>query len=168
VDITIRRAIPEDVPAITRIYNYAIENTTATFDIQPKTLEERQRWFTEHTDEYPLIVAITDDTVVGWAEIKPFGTRRAYRYTVENAIYIDCDYQGKGIGTALLGELIDLASRREYHVILALIVGGNESSLRLHYKFGFELVGVMHEVGRKFDKWLDIITLQKTLPGPRL
>ncbi|MCE5199767.1 MAG: N-acetyltransferase family protein [Armatimonadota bacterium] len=161
--IIIRRANEADVTDITRIYNYAILNTTATFDIEPKTIEDRMQWFHRYGDEYPLIVATVDGKVAGWALIRPFGQRKAYRYTVENAVYVDCDYQGKGVGTALLSELISLATDKEYHVILALIVGGNESSIKLHEKFGFEQAGVMREVGCKFDRWLDIIILQKIL-----
>ena len=101
--------------------------------------------------------------VVGWAEIKPYGTRKAYKHTVEDAVYVDCEYNGKGIGSALLRELLTRSVDRGYHTMLALIVGGNEASLGLHYKFGFEQVGIMHEVGWKFDRWLDIHILQKML-----
>lgn len=162
-NLTIRRAREEDIPEITRIYNYAIEHTTATFDMEPKTSKDRREWFKSHSDAYPLLVATIDDRVVGWGSIRPFGTRKAYRYTVENAIYIDCDMQGKGIGSALLNELIVLATERGYHAIMALIVGGNEASMKLHERFAFERIGVMREVGRKFDKWLDVIVHERIL-----
>ena len=161
--ITIRRARREDVPQIMDIYNYAILNTTSTFDTEPKTLENRLKWFAEYNEQYPLLVAVIDTEVVGWGSIRSFGTRNAYRYTVENAIYIKYDYQGKGIGSKLLSELITIAQERKYHAILALVVGGNDASERLHRKFGFEQVGVMREVGRKFDRWLDIIIFEKIL-----
>ncbi|MHB9037054.1 MAG: GNAT family N-acetyltransferase [Armatimonadota bacterium] len=164
-DMRIRRASEDDVPAITRIYNYAILNTTATFDIEPKTLENRLEWFRKHDDNYPLIVATIDDKVVGWASIRPFGVRAAYRFTVENAVYIDCEYQGRGIGATLLAELIRLSTELEYHVILATVVGGNDASLKLHLKFGFEQVGITREVGRKFGLWLDVIYLERILSG---
>ena len=162
-DLVIRRAAEPDVGEIARIYNEAILNTTATFDIEPKTLEDRLEWFRDRTDDYPVIVATVEGKVAGWAEIKPFGTRRAYRYTVENAVYVGPEYQGKGIGSALLEELVEIASGKEFHVILALIVAGNECSVRLHAKLGFEQVGVMREVGRKFDRWLDLLVFEKTL-----
>ena len=161
--ITIRRARREDVPQIMDIYNYAIINTTSTFDTEPKTLENRLKWFAVFNEQYPLLVAVIDKEVVGWGSIRSFGTRNAYRYTVENAIYIKPDYQGKGIGSRLLYALITIAQQKKYHAILALIVGGNEASERLHLKFGFEQVGVMREVGRKFDRWLDILIFEKIL-----
>ena len=161
--VKIRRAREEDVPEIMDIYNYAILNTTATFDTEPKTFNDRIEWFKEHNEQYPLLVAVLNEKVVGWGSIRPFGTRKAYRYTVENAIYINCDYQGMGIGTTLLRELIAIAQDRKYHTMLALVVGGNDASEKMHRKFGFEQAGVMREVGRKFDRWLDIIIFEKML-----
>lgn len=161
--IKVRRARNEDVPDIMDIYNYAILHTTATFDTEPKTLEDRLEWFGEHAEEYPVLVATVGERVVGWGSIRPFGERRAYRYTVENAIYIDCDCQGRGIGTALLRELLVAAEERGYHVMLALVVAGNDASEKLHEKFGFDEVGRMREVGRKFDRWLDLIVYEKKL-----
>ncbi len=159
----IRGAVEHDVPEIARIYNHAITNTTATFDIEPKTIQDRLRWFSDRTDDYPVIVATIDGKVAGWAEIKPFGTRRAYRHTVENAVYVDPEYQARGIGSALLGRLIEIAREKGFHAILALVVAGNECSARLHTKLGFEQVGVMREVGRKFENWLDLIVFEKML-----
>lgn len=161
--VVIRRACKEDVPDITQIYNYAILNTTATFDIEPKTLEDRLLWFESHNEKTPIVVAAMDDKVVGWGDIRPFGERAAYRYTLENAVYVDCDYQGMGIGTLLLESLVDIAKSNGYHSILALIVGGNDASVHIHEKQGFEHAGFLHEVGRKFDKWLDLHILEKIL-----
>lgn len=162
-DFVIRRARIDDVPDIARIYNYAIEHTTATFDTEPKTVDDWLATFREHGDKYPILVAVVDSQVAGWGLIRPFGERKAYCYTVENAVYIDCNYQGRGLGSALLGELISIAREAGFHAMLALVVGGNEVSLRLHEKFGFERVGVMKEVGRKFDRWLDIVVMEKLL-----
>jgi len=162
-DLVIRSGIPEDVGDLTRIYNSAILNTTATFDIVPKTVEERIGWFESHSDDYPLLVADLDGRAVGWAEIRPYGTRAAYRHTVENAVYVDERYQGRGIGAALLEALLEAAKKRNHHAVIALIVGGNEASERLHIRHGFELVGCMREVGRKFDRWLDVLVYEKIL-----
>lgn len=162
-NILVRTAAETDLPDITRIYNYAIKHTTATFDIEPKSIEDRCNWLYSHSDDHPLIVAVIDDRVVGWAELKPFGTRKAYEHTVEDAVYVDCNHQGRGIGSALLARLLDIASERRHHAVLSLIVGGNNSSIRLHEKFSFELVGRMREVGRKFDQWLDILIYERSL-----
>jgi L-amino acid N-acyltransferase YncA len=163
VDFELRAAVESDVAEIARIYNHAIEHTTATFDTEPKTLDDRLAWFRERTDDYPVIVATVGGKVAGWAEIKPVGTRKAYRYTVENAIYVDTEYQGKGIGSALLARLIEIAEEKGFHVILALIVSGNESSVGLHVKHGFEHVGTEREVGWKFGKWLDVLIFERLL-----
>lgn len=166
-DVMIRHAVRADVPEIARIYNHAILNTTATFDTEPKTLEERSQWFENHSHAYPLIVATIDGAIAGWASLRPFGTRLAYRFTVENAIYVDVGYQGRGVGSALMNRLVELAEELGYHVIIALIVGGNEGSEKLHVKHGFTHVGTMREVGYKFDRWLDVLTYELVLDSTR-
>lgn len=159
----IRKATIEDVPEITHIYNHAILNTTATFDIQPKTRQDRLEWFEKHGDGSPLLVGEIDGKVAGWADYRPFGTRAAYRFTVENAVYVDDNYRGRGVGMALMNEILKIAVDKGFHAIVALIVQGNEASERLHSKLGFELVGTMHEVGYKFDQWLDVLIYEKIL-----
>lgn len=158
-----RQANVQDIPAITRIYNHAIEHTTATFDTEPKTEEDWRETLAQHGDTYPLIVAEIDGEVVGWGLIKPLGERAGYRFSVENALYVDCDCQGRGVGTAILRDLVELARGRGYHAIVAKIVDGNAASLRLHERQGFERVGVLREVGRKFDRWLDLVIMEKLL-----
>lgn len=157
----IREATEGDVGDITRIYNHAIDNTTATFDVEPKTIGDRMKWFNSRTHAYPVIVATVDGRVVGWGEIRRYGQRKAYRYTVEDAVYVDPERQGEGIGTALLSALIKIAVHKGYHTMIALIVEGNDASVSMHRKFGFEDVGIMREVGWKFDRWLDVIVMQK-------
>ena len=158
-----RRANVRDIPAITRIYNYAIEHTTATFDLEPKTEEDWRETLAHHDDAYPLIVAEIDGKVAGYGLIKPLGERGGYRFSVENALYVDCDCQGRGVGTAILRDLVGLAGDRGYHAIVAQIVDGNEASLRLHERQGFERVGLLREVGRKFDRWLDLVVMERLL-----
>ncbi len=162
-DVNTRRATIQDIPAITRIYNYAIEHTTATFDTEPKTEAYWHAILTQHGDMYPVIVAELDGGVAGWGLIKPLGDRGAYRYSVENALYVDYDYQGRGVGSAILRGLVELAGDRGYHAIIAQIVDGNAVSLKLHEKLGFERVGVLREVGWKFDRWLDLVVMERLL-----
>lgn len=159
--IVIREAVAADAPAITRIYNYAIVNTTATFDTEEKTTEDRLAWLSDHDGDHPVIVAEQDGEVVGWASLSRYAERPAYRHTVENAVYVSPEHCGMGIGRALLTRLIELSDELGHHAIIALVVAGNEASLRLHERLGFETVGVMKEVGRKFDKWLDVVVMER-------
>lgn len=161
--ITIRSAAADDIPAITRIYNHAILHTNATFDTEPKSIDERTEWFNAHRDAFPVVVAECEGRVVGWASLSPYRTRAAYRFTVENAIYIDQDSQGRGAGSLLLDRLLLLAKDLGYHVMLAVITGGNDVSIRLHRRFGFAEVGVLHEVGWKADQWLDVVFMQRMI-----
>lgn len=165
-DLVIRRAVAEDVPDLMLIYNHAILNSTATFDIVPKTLEDRMAWFESHSDDCPLLVAELGGKAVGWADIRAYGTRAGYRRTVENAIYVDNEYRGRGIGSALLGAIVEAARQSGHHAIIALIVGGNDASELLHARHGFEMIGRMREVGRKFDRWLDVLVYEKILDSP--
>jgi len=163
VGISVRRAKLADLQEITRIYNHAVLNSTSTFDIEPITAEDRIEWFSQHSDEYPLLVAEVDGCVAGWASIRAYGNRAAYRFTVEDAVYVGVDYQGRGVGSKLLKEIVSLAKKLEYHVVLALIVGGNEASERLHVRQGFEHVGTLREVGVKFGRRLDVLIYEKLL-----
>ncbi|NLT95364.1 MAG: N-acetyltransferase [Clostridia bacterium] len=160
----IRKANLRDLEAITKIYNYAVLNLTATFDEEPKDWEERKEWFSSHQDpRYPLIVAEEKGDIVGWGSISPFRPRKAYRFSGETSVYVRNDMYGKGIGTLLLQELVRLARESGLHTLLAIIVDDNEASIKLHSKFGFETVGRFKEVGYKFGKWLNVVIMQKML-----
>jgi L-amino acid N-acyltransferase len=163
-DITVRHATEKDVPAITEIYNYEVSNGTATFDIEPKKLEDRLLWYRE-TQQSPHCVIVADDrgTVVGWGCLHPFNTRAAYRFTTEDSVYIRQDRRSEGIGKLLLAQLIELALLGRFHSIMAGMSEGNEASVRLHERFGFELVGVQRQVGYKFERWIDVTWMQKML-----
>ena len=163
-EITIRYATEKDVPAIAAIYNYEVLNSTATFDIEPKTLEDRLLWYRE-TQQPPHCVIVAEDrgTVAGWGCLHPFHTRAAYRFTAEDSVYIHQDRRGEGIGALILGRLIELARLEGFHSIMAGMSEGNEASVRLHERFGFEHIGVEREVGYKFERWIDVIKMQKML-----
>jgi L-amino acid N-acyltransferase YncA len=154
--ITIRPARLEDLPRLTEIYNYAVLNTTATFDLEARTVEDRRTWFEQHGERYPLIVAEESGTVWGYCGILPYRSKPAYARTVEISVYVHPDAHGKGIGSRLMEEMICLARALGYHVIVAGITGGNEVSFRLHRRFGFECVGILREVGYKFGEWQDV------------
>ncbi|KEO80886.1 GNAT family N-acetyltransferase [Tumebacillus flagellatus] len=154
--ITIRNARIEDLPALLSIYNRAVETTTATFDLERQTYEEREVWFHKYDEKYPLIVAEVDGQVAGYGSLSKFRDKQAYSKSVENSVYIDERFQRRGIGRALLEELVNRARHIGYHTIIAGITAGNEGSVKLHEAFGFELCGVFRQVGYKFDAWQDV------------
>jgi phosphinothricin acetyltransferase len=159
----VRDATLDDVDAIERIYAYYVENTTYTFDTSPMTAEDRRSWMLEHDLSHPVLVAERGGTVVGWGSLNRWSTRAAYDQTVEISTYVDCDHVGTGIGGALAAVLLARARAAGHHAVVSYIVAGNEASLRLSEKSGFERVGFLREVGRKFERWLDVVVMEKLL-----
>jgi L-amino acid N-acyltransferase YncA len=159
--ITIRRAAIKDLAAITDIYNEAILKTTATFDTNPKTVEEQKPWFESHDSRYPILVAEKDGSVVAWASLSKWSDRCAYSDTAEISVYVKEEHRGKGIGKKLMHKILDQGQKKGLHTVIARISELNESSIHLHEAFGFEHVGTMKEVGRKFGKLLDVHLMQK-------
>lgn len=154
----------DDVLSILNIYNEAILNTTAVYDYLPHTFEMRKQWFdTKKQQNFPVFVVEDDSEVVGFSSIGPFRAWAAYQYTVENAIYVRTDRQGKGIGKLLMQPLIDAAKAMRIHTIVAGIDADNMGSIQLHKHFGFEEVAHFKQVGWKFDKWLDLKFMQLML-----
>ena len=166
--LTIRRATTADLAAITEIYNDVVINTTATFDTETKTLEERENWFAKHGKKYPILVAEDDNHIIGWASLSRWSDRLAYADTAEISLYVREDQKGKGIGRRLMTAILDEGRRASLHVVIARIVEGNDLSIYLHESAGFWLVGTMKEVGRKFGKLLDINVMQIILQDERL
>ena len=165
--VTIRRADNQDLPAITEIYNEAISYSNATFDTQQKSLDEQQIWFNKHGPKNPIIVALIDTKVIGWAALSQWSDRCAYSDTAEISLYVKKDHQQQGIGTHLLEKILDEGNRVGLHTINARITEGNKESIRLHESCGFHRIGVMKEVGWKFGKRLDVHLLQKIYSGEK-
>jgi phosphinothricin acetyltransferase len=162
--ITLRRATLDDLPAITEIYNDAVLNTIATFDTQPKSLDEQKAWFNDHDMKYPLMVAEIDKVITGWASLSRWSGRCAYVNTAEISVYVSKDHRGKGIGGQLIREIVAEGQRVGLHTLIARIADGNEVSIRLHESVGFKHIGIMREVGEKFGKLIDVYTMQKIYP----
>lgn len=160
---TVRRATRDDVPAILEIYNDAVLTTTASYDYEPRTLEHRLAWFEEHErNDYAMFVAQAEaGRVVGWSSLNSYRDRMGYRFTTENSVYVAADQRGRGVGKALLAPLIDAARARGLHAILAAIDASNEASIRLHAGSGFTQVGLFKQVGHKFDRWLDLVYMER-------
>lgn len=161
--INIRPAKIEDLKFIVKIYNEAILTTTATFDLEPKTEEQQREWFQRRGDKNPILIAEQNDVIIGWASLNQYSDRKAYELTVESSLYIKKDYHGLGVGKKLLKTIIEEGRKIGLHTILAKITANNEISIRLHQSQGFERVGVMKEVGRKFGQFLDVLIMQKML-----
>ncbi len=152
-----------DAEAIRAIYNVEVAESTATFDMVPRTLDDQVEWIDEHSGGHPAVVAVDDGEVVGFGSLSPFHIRPAYATTVEDTVYVRRDRRRAGVGRTLLEELVRLAVAHGFHCMIARIVGGNASSVTLHEECGFELVGVEREVGRKFGRWLDVVEMQRML-----
>jgi phosphinothricin acetyltransferase len=166
--IIIRHAEHRDLPQLLEIYNDIILTTTAVYDYRPHTLEMRRQWFEAKREQgFPVFVAEEEDGIVGFSSIGPFRNWAAYKYSVENSIYVSKEKRGKGIGKLLLPPLIDAAKKLEMHTIIAGIDATNEPSLKLHKSFGFEEVAHFKQVGYKFERWLDLKFLQLILSGPQ-
>lgn len=158
--LKIRPATLADLDAITDIYNEAILTTTATFDTEPKTRDERLAWFETHGERHPIILAELDGRVVGWACLTKWSERPAYSETAETSFYVKQEFRGRGIGRKLKQTIIEAGRRLGYHTLIARVAQGSDESLHLNEEFGFVHVGTMKEVGRKFGRRLDVHILQ--------
>jgi phosphinothricin acetyltransferase len=161
----VRPATPADIPAITRIYAHAVRHGTASFEFEPPDEAEMARRQRALLDAgYPYLVAEIDGAVMGYAYAGPYRTRPAYRYTVENSVYIAADAQRRGIGRALINRLIAESEARGYRLMIAVIGDSAQTpSIELHRAAGFKLVGTFEAVGYKFDRWLDSVLMQRPL-----
>jgi len=162
----IRRATLADAAAIADIYNEAILTTTATFDTETKTVAEREQWLRSHDERHPVLVAVVEERVVGWASLTRWSDRTAYADTAETSVYVHSTQRGRGIGRKLKSAIIEEARRLGYHTLIARVAEGSSESLHLNENAGFVLVGTLKQVGRKFGKLLDVHLLQKMLNEP--
>ncbi|MGH7738780.1 MAG: GNAT family N-acetyltransferase [bacterium] len=163
----IREAAAADLPAINDIYNHYVLSSTCTYETQPTSLEARERWFAEHASPWVVTVYEVDGQVVGWASLSQFRPRAAYAKTVENSVYLHPHWLGKGIGKALLVDLVERARAGGFHTMVALISADQPVSLRLHERLGFAPAGLLREAGHKFGRWLDVAYWQLILEKGR-
>jgi L-amino acid N-acyltransferase YncA len=155
---------PEHAEGMRAIYNEAVETSTATFEMTPKTLPEQLEWIARHSGAYPALAALDDGgEVVGFGSLSPYRPRPAYSTTVEDSVYVSSGHRRRGIGRAILQELLGLAEVHGFHAVIARVAGGNDASVALHEACGFEVIGVEREVGRKFGRWLDVVCMERLL-----
>jgi L-amino acid N-acyltransferase len=161
--MNIRPARTQDLSVINVIYTHSVLHSTATYQTEPSTDAERAAWFKSHGPQHPVIVAEIDGRVVGWGSLSPFHVRAAFNRTVEESVYIHQDFHRRGIGKAILTELLKRAKELGHHRVIAAISGDQEPSLALHRALGFVECGRLSEVGFKFGRWLDLIYLEHRL-----
>jgi L-amino acid N-acyltransferase YncA len=164
-NLDIRAATAADLPAITAIYDEAVQFGTATFELTPPDLAEMTRRFEALTTAgYPYLIAVQDDAVAGYAYAGPYRPRPAYRFTVENSVYLAPSSQRRGIGGRLLQRLIEDCEIRDYRQMIAVIGdSANAGSLAVHRNAGFQMIGIHPDVGFKFGRWLDTVMMQRAL-----
>jgi len=158
---SIRPATHDDLRPIVGLYNWAVNQTFATIDSEPLDTEEAAAWWEAHGKRSKLIVCTDESGLIGWARLFPW-KQRGFD-VVEDLVYVDPVHQGRGIGRALLTELIKEATGLGYRTIVATIATDNRSGLALHSRLGFEVVGTIKNAANKFDRWMDITLVQRSL-----
>ena len=162
--MVLRDAESTDVPGILEIYNEIIANSTAIYSEQPTSLDERAAWLKARREQgYPILVASEGSQVLGFASFGDFRAWPCYRYTVEHTVHVRSDRRGQGLGRQLLQALIPKAAALGKHVLIAGIDADNATSIRLHQRLQFTQVAHFHQVGRKFNRWLDLVFMQRML-----
>jgi len=162
--VRVRTAALDDAQAIAALYNVEVRETTATFDLEPRSVEAQRRWLQERSGAHVVLVAESDDgEVIGFASLSPYKERPAYSTTVESSVYVHRETRGQGVGRELMAEVLETARSHGFHSIIARIADSQQPSLALHNSLGFELIGVEREVGRKFGRWLDVSVMQVML-----
>lgn len=160
----IRDADKPDLPAVLAIHNTNIAESTAIWDTHEVDLDDRLAWFADRSAAgLPILIAEIDGEVAGYASYGPWRPKSGYRFTVENSVYVDDRFRRRGVATALLAELVTRAAdSHRVHAMIAAIESGNTASIALHERFGFRTVGELPEVGRKFDRWMDLTLMQRS------
>jgi L-amino acid N-acyltransferase YncA len=158
--ITIRTATLSDAAPISAMLNYYAVNTTATFMTEPEMVETRVEWLMGRPAQHPVVVAEIGGTTVGFASLSRFRSRAAYRHTAELGVYVHPDWHRRGIGRALVREVVEQGRTAGLHMIVAGCCSESAASLGLLESLGFRRVAHFHHVGRKFDRWLDVIFLE--------
>jgi len=160
----LRDALEDDLPGIVAIYNDVIATSTAVYSSVPVTLEERRKWWRARVEAgYPLLVALDESGVAGFSTFGDFRSWPGYRFTVEHTVHVRADRRGSGVGTKLLEALFPRAASLGKHMMIAGVDAANTASIRFHERLGFEQAGHLREVGYKFDRWLDLVFLQRRI-----
>jgi phosphinothricin acetyltransferase len=169
--VTVRRAVAGDAAAVAAIWNREVLETLATTDTEPRDTAAQRAWLAGHSDAYPVLVAVAGRrsratrgaVVAGYAALAPYRPKPAFAHTVEDSVYVDRAWRGRGVARLLLSRLLEAAAAADHHSVVARITAENVASRRLHESLGFRLVGLEEEVALKFGRWLDVATYQRRL-----
>jgi len=160
----IREATDLDLAAVLAIYNDVVATSTAIYRDEPMGFDEYEQWWrTRVAQGYPVLVAVSDDAVVGYATFGDFRAWPGYRFTVEHSVHVRSDQRGLGIGSLLVQALIERATQLGKHVMIAGVDAENAASIRFHERLGFESAAHLRQVGFKFGRWLDLVLMQRIL-----
>ena len=160
----IRDAREEDLPGLLAIYNEVIANSTAVYNDSPVSLEDRRTWWTaRRRQNYPVLVAADESGIVGFASYGDFRSWPGYRYTVEHSVHVRAERRGQRVGRTLMLELLARAAWQGKHVMIGGVDAANAGSIAFHERLGFERSALLHEVGFKFGRWLDLLLMQRRL-----
>lgn len=162
-DFAIRPATANDLEAIRAIFNHFVARSTCTFQIESETAAEREEWFRDRSAAHPVTVAESEGVVIGWAALSPWKSRCAYAKSAEASVYVHHEHHRRGVGRALLLDLIERARAAGLHTVIGGACSEQQASLALQAALGFEHVGTFRQVGRKFDRWLDVTYMQLVL-----
>jgi phosphinothricin acetyltransferase len=162
----VRAAQPDDLPALTEIYNHYVRTSAVTFDVTEFTVEARQEWFSHYATVGPhrLLVVVDVEDVLGYATSSPFRPKPAYATSVETSVYLRSDATGRGLGRLLYDALFAILAEQDVHRAYAGVALPNDASLALHEKLGFREVGTYVEVGRKMGRYWDVRWFERPVP----
>ena len=162
----IRLAEAGDLPAINAIYNHYVLHSTCTYQLSPSSGEERREWFEKHGPTLPVTVAAAPSgEILGWGSLNPFHPRPGWRFTVENSVYVHPKKHRQGVGRALLADLLRRSDELAYQSVIAIISADQLPSVAIHQAMGFAEVGRLIKVGYKFERWLDVVYMQRSKAG---
>lgn len=161
--ITIRHCELKDLTSVTEIFNEAIVKTTSSFFLESRTVDDMKKWLESHDKRHPILVAEIEGDVVGWASLTQWSERAAYNATAETSFYVREAHRNQGVGKQLKRAIIGEARRLEFHTLIARMAEGSDASIHINKAFGFEFVGTLKQVGRKFGRLLDVHIYQLML-----
>jgi L-amino acid N-acyltransferase YncA len=157
----LRAATFADLGAINDIFNHYVRTSPFVYCLDEIGLDERQEWFRKHGPAHPIWVATDGAQLLGWGSLSTFNVRGGYRHTVDDSVYVHPQHQRRGAGRALLARLVADAQALGHHAVIGVIDSENEVSVALHRQFGFEVVGMLSQVGHKFGRWRDVLYMQR-------